>query len=107
ARRTPPDGAEVRAESRGSNMKQVLAFSRPDGRRAIRNFIAIIAATDAANPVVRRLADAVPGCVAITPLYGRGQLGDDLALSVRTMIGLGSNPNVYATLVVSLEEAAG
>lgn len=85
----------------------LTAFRRADGRVGIRNYLAVIAATDAANPVVRRIAAAVPGAVAITPLYGRGQLGEDLALSVRTMIGLGSNPNVYGTLVVSLETVAG
>jgi altronate dehydratase large subunit len=84
-----------------------MAYTRPDGRRAIRNLLAIVAATDAANPVARRLAAAVPDCIAITPLYGRGQLGDDLALSIRTMVGLGSHPNVFATLVVSLERVAG
>jgi altronate dehydratase large subunit len=83
------------------------AFRRSDGRVGIRNYLAVIAATDAANPVVRRIAAAVPGAVAITPLYGRGQLGEDLALSVRTMIGLGSNPNVYGVLVISLETVAG
>jgi altronate dehydratase large subunit len=88
-------------------MKTIMAYRRPDGRRGLRNYIAVIGATDAANPVVRRIAAAVPGCVAITPLYGRGQLGQDLAQSVRTMVGLGSNPNVFATLVVSLERVAG
>lgn len=88
-------------------MTPLMAYTRPDGRRGIRNLLAIVAATDAANPVARRLAAAVPDCVAITPLYGRGQLGEDLALSVRTMVGLGSHPNVYATLVVSLERVAG
>ncbi len=88
-------------------MTALLGYRRADGRVGIRNFVAIIAATDAANPVARRIAAAVPGCVAITPLYGRGQLGADLALSVSTMIGLGSHPNVYAALVVSLERVAG
>jgi altronate dehydratase large subunit len=86
---------------------KLTGFRRTDGRIGIRNYLAVIAATDAANPVVRRIAGAVPGAVAITPLYGRGQLGEDLALSVRTMIGLGSNPNVYGALVVSLEQVAG
>jgi altronate dehydratase large subunit len=88
-------------------MSEIMAYTRPDGRRGIRNLLAVVAATDAANPVARRLAAALPDCVAITPLYGRGQLGDDLALSIRTMVGLGSHPNVYATLVVSLERVAG
>jgi altronate dehydratase large subunit len=85
----------------------LTGFRRADGRVGIRNYLAVIAATDAANPVARRIAAAVPGAVAITPLYGRGQLGEDLAQSVRTMIGLGSNPNVYGALVVSLETVAG
>lgn len=83
-----------------------FAYRRSDGRIAIRNFLAVISATDAANPVARRLAASVPEAVAITPLYGRGQLGEDLELSVRTMVGLGTNPNVYAVLVVSLEPVA-
>jgi altronate dehydratase large subunit len=86
---------------------KLTGFRRADGRIGIRNYLAVIAATDAANPVVRRIAGAMPGAVAITPLYGRGQLGEDLALSVRTMIGLGANPNVYGALVVSLEKVAG
>ena len=85
----------------------LTGFRRTDGRVGIRNYLAVIAATDAANPVARRIAAAVPGAVAITPLYGRGQLGEDLAQSVRTMIGLGSNPNVYGALIVSLETVAG
>jgi len=88
-------------------MNTLQGYLRPNGQIGIRNYLAIVAATDAANPVARRLAAAVPGCVAITPLYGRGQLGDDLAQSVRTLIGLGAHPNVYATLVVSLERSAG
>lgn len=84
-----------------------LGFRRADGTLGIRNILAVISATDAANPVARRLAAAVPDAVALTPLYGRGQLGDDLDLSIRTMAGLGLNPNVYAVLVVSLEPVAG
>lgn len=82
-------------------------FRRPDGSVGLRNYLAVIAATDAANPVARRIAASIPGAVAITPLYGRGQLGDDLELSINTMAGLGLNPNVYAALIVSLEPVAG
>lgn len=82
-------------------------YRRRNGTVGIRNYLAVISATDAANPVARRLAAAVPGAVAITPLYGRGQLGDDLDLSINTMAALGAHPNVYATLTVSLEPVAG
>ena len=84
-----------------------LGFRRADGAVGLRNILAVISATDAANPVARRLAAQVPDAVALTPLYGRGQLGDDLDLSIRTMAGLGLNPNVYAVLIVSLEPVAG
>lgn len=84
-----------------------LGFHRADGSVGIRNYLAVIAVTDAANPVARRLAAAIPDAVAITPLYGRGQLGDDLELSISAMTGLGLNPNVFAALVVSLEPVAG
>lgn len=82
-------------------------FRRTNGAIGTRNYLAVIAVTDAANPVARRIAAAVPSAVAITPLYGRGQLGDDLELSIRTMAGLGANPNVYGVLTVSLEPVAG
>jgi altronate dehydratase large subunit len=82
-------------------------FRRANGSVGLRNYLAVIAATDAANPVARRIAAATPGAIAITPLYGRGQLGDDLELSISTMAGLGLNPNVYAVLIVSLEPVAG
>jgi altronate dehydratase large subunit len=82
-------------------------FRRKNGTVGLRNYLAVIAATDAANPVARRIAASVPGGVAITPLYGRGQLGKDLEQSINTMAGLGINPNVYAALIVSLEPVAG
>lgn len=82
-------------------------FRRKSGAIGLRNYLAVIAATDAANPVARKIAASVPGAVAITPLYGRGQLGADLELSINTMAGLANNPNVFATLIVSLEPVAG
>src|SRR3972149_1038941 len=74
--------------------REVLAFRRGDGRVGIRNHVAAIAAADMANPSARRLAAAVPGALAITALYGRGQLGEDYEQTVRTLAGLGANPNV-------------
>jgi (2R)-sulfolactate sulfo-lyase subunit beta len=44
--------------------------------------------------------------VAITALYGRGQLGEDYEQTVRTLVGLGANPNVASALVLGLEPVA-
>lgn len=81
-------------------------YRRADGRLGIRNHVAVIAAADMANPAVRRLAAAAPGAVAVTALYGRGQLGEDYEQTVRTLAGLGANANVSAALVISLEPVA-
>src|SRR3546814_3938802 len=36
--------------------------------------------------------------------YGRLQFGEDLELHFRTLIGMGSNPNVAAVIVIGIEE---
>lgn len=83
------------------------AYRRGDGRIGIRNLLLVMAVTDAGNPVARSIAAHVSGAVAVAPPYGRGQLGEDLEQTVRTFVGLGLSPNVYAVLVVSLEPVAG
>ena len=69
----------------------------------VRNFVAIISAADAVNPVARRIASLVNGTVPIYTAYGRGMKGEDGRRHVRTRAGLGRNPNVAAALVVGLE----
>jgi altronate dehydratase large subunit len=58
---------------------------------------------DSANPTVRRIADMVPTVQPVTIPYGRGQYGEDGDQTRRVLTGLGSNPNVAACVVVSLE----
>ena len=82
---------------------QLWGYPRPDGDIGIRNHVAIVAAMDNANPTVRRVAAAVRGAVAVTCSFGRALMGEDLELHERTLIGLGTNPNVYGAVVVSLE----
>lgn len=78
-------------------------YLRPDGRIGIRNHVVVLAAMDSANPTVRRIGNMVPSAVPVTIPAGRGQYGEDGAQTVRTLIGLASNPNVGGCLVVSLE----
>ncbi|HVZ45422.1 MAG TPA: UxaA family hydrolase [Ramlibacter sp.] len=84
-----------------------MGFRRRDGGIGIRNLMVVLSATDAANPVARSIAAQFPDAVAVTPPGGRGQLGDDLEQRIRTLVGLGCSPNVFAVLVVSLESVAG
>lgn len=81
----------------------ILGYPRPDGSFGIRNHVAVIAAMDNVNPVVRRICDAVKGTVPICVAYGRGQFGDDLAQHDRVLLGYATHPNVAAALIVGLE----
>ncbi len=82
---------------------QLWGYARPDGSIGIRNHVAVIAAMDNSNPTVRRVVAAVKGTVAITPSFGRAMMGEDAAQHVRTLVGMGTNPNVYGAVVISLE----
>ncbi len=78
-------------------------YRRSDGRYGVRNLVAVMAAADNANPLVRRLAAETPGVVCLEASYGRGQLGEDLKLTLRTMAGLATHPNLSQCLVVSFD----
>jgi len=78
-------------------------FLRKDGRFGIRNLVVVMAAADNVNPLASMLAQDVPGVVCLRAGYGRGQLGKDLDLTLRTMAGLAAHPNVSGSLVVSFE----
>ncbi|WP_046869168.1 UxaA family hydrolase [Microvirga massiliensis] len=82
-------------------------FEREDGRKGVRNFVAVMAAADNVNPLARQLAAAVPGVVCLPASYGRGQLGADFELALRAMAGLAAHPNVASCLVVSFEPESG
>ena len=81
---------------------EILMFPRKDGSYGIRNHLVIMAASACASETVKKIADLVHGAVPLTHQHGCCQVGDDLKLSVNTLIGLGKNPNVGAVLVVGL-----
>src|SRR6266852_5321027 len=78
-------------------------YARENGRRGIRNLIAVLAAADNVNPLARHLAAQNPGVICLPASYGRGQMGEDFELSLRAMAGLAAHPNVAVCLVVSFE----
>lgn len=82
---------------------KLWGYRRKNGDIGIRNHVAVIAAMDNTNPVVRRAVNAVRGAVALTPCFGRAMLGIDYEQHKNTLIGLGTNPNVYGAIVISLE----
>ena len=49
------------------------------------------------------VAHNIKGTLPLSHAYGRLQFGEDLELFFRTMIGIGSNPNVAAVVVIGIE----
>ena len=60
-------------------------YQRENGRKGIRNLVAVLAAADNVNPLARQLAARNPGVVYLPASYGRGQMGRDFELSLRAM----------------------
>lgn len=81
-------------------------YRRSDGRAGVRNLVAVMAAADNVNPVLHLLQARMPGIAAIPASYGRGQLGEDLEITLRSMAGLAAHPNVAGCLIVSFEHAS-
>jgi altronate dehydratase large subunit len=81
----------------------LTGYPRDNGRKGIRNLVAVLAAADNVNPLVRRLAARNPGVTCLPASYGRGQMGRDFDVSLRAMAGLAAHPNVAGCLVVSFE----
>jgi len=83
--------------------ESLTGYLRENGRKGIRNFVAVLAAADNVNPLVRQLAERVPGTLCLPASYGRGQMGKDFDLALRAMSGLAAHPNIAKCLVVSFE----
>lgn len=81
----------------------LTGYRRSDHRYGVRNLVCVMAAADNANPLARKLADAVPGTVCLPASYGRGQLGADLETTLDTLAGLAAHPNVAGCLIVAFD----
>mgnify|MGYP000850282501 CR=1 FL=1 len=85
------------------SLGKVFGYRRENGRVGIRNHVAILALDDLSGAACEAVANNVKGCLALPHAYGRLQFGEDLMLTFRTLIGIGSNPNVAACVVIGIE----
>jgi altronate dehydratase large subunit len=84
-------------------MKDVfLGFERENGTVGVRNLIAIIPSVFCSAKVAERVAQNVPGAVHFRHPVGCSQVGEDLEITARTLIGIGRNPNFAGVVVVGL-----
>ena len=81
--------------------KTFMGYHRPDGGIGIRNYVAILSTVCCANMVAEQIAKEVAGSVAICHGHGCGRR-PERPMHNRVLVGLGTNPNVYGVVVVSL-----
>lgn len=77
-------------------------YRRPGGRMGIRNHVLVLSTVGCANMLVRKIAEQVPGAVALENSKGCGQVGSGREIMRRCLINLTLNPNVFGTLIVGL-----
>lgn len=79
-------------------------WKRENGRVGVRNHVVILPLDDLSNAACEAVANSIKGTLALPHAYGRLQFGEDLEVFFRTLIGIGSNPNVAAVVVIGIEE---
>ncbi|NYT11259.1 MAG: UxaA family hydrolase [Methanomassiliicoccales archaeon] len=79
-----------------------MGFERENGDAGVRNHVAILPSVVCANEVAKRIEARVENTRAFLHHQGCIQMGKDLDMTRRTLVGFGSNPNCSSVLVVSL-----
>jgi altronate dehydratase large subunit len=79
-----------------------LGYPRPHGRVGTRNYLAIIPTVFCANEVAWRIGRKFKSARPLLHHQGCGQLKPDVERVTHTLIGLGTNPNVGAVLLIGL-----
>ena len=85
-------------------MEELFGYRRENGKVGVRNHVVILPVDDISNAACEAVAGHIEGTLALPHSYGRLQYGEDLELHFRTMIGIGSNPNVAAAVVIGIED---
>lgn len=85
---------------------EILGYERKNGTVGIRNYVAVVSVMDSMNPIAARIAEMVSGTVLITDLFGRRMVGDNYEVRQKALIGMATNPNVAAVLLLGLHEPA-
>jgi altronate dehydratase large subunit len=75
-------------------------YRRPDGKAGTRNHVLVIPSVGCSQGTAQAIALGLKGAVYLPNILGCGQLGEDRTLVKKTLVGFGTNPNVFAVLVV-------
>lgn len=81
---------------------KIKGYRRANGQLGIRNHLLILPTSVCSSTVAANIAAQIPGAIALPNQHGCCQIGADYEQTLRTLIGLGTNPNIAAVLVVGL-----
>ena len=81
---------------------EFLGYRRANGQVGTRNYVGVISTVVCANEVAEDIARQVDGAVSFTHHQGCGLPPVNLRQVDDTLVGIGSNPNLAAVLLVSL-----
>ena len=77
-------------------------YRRPDGKAGTRNYVLVIPSVGCSQGVARQIAQGLKGVVYLPNVAGCGQMGEDRTVVKKTLVGFGTNPNIFSVLVVGL-----
>lgn len=77
-------------------------YMRNDGTAGTRNHIGIVSSVICSSIVTNEISEKVQGAIPIVHSNGCAQLGDDFQVTKNMLVGVASNPNIYASLLVGL-----
>jgi len=77
-------------------------YRRRDGGVGIRNLVAVIASAGCINEIPSLACQGIPGAVPMGHNLSCSHLGEDLQRSVRAIVNLCGNPNLYGVVLVGM-----
>ena len=77
-------------------------YRRPDGKAGTRNYVLVIPSVGCSQGAAQAIAQGLKGVIYLPNIAGCGQVGEDRTLVKKTLVGFGTNPNVFAALIVGL-----
>jgi altronate dehydratase large subunit len=75
-------------------------YRRPDGKAGVRNHLLVIPSVVCSQGAAEAMTRNLKGTVYLANVFGCAQVGADREQTKRTLVGFGTNPNVFAVLVV-------
>jgi len=75
-------------------------YRRPNGKAGVRNHVLVIPSVVCSQGAAEAITRNLKGTVYLPNVFGCAQVGADREQTKRTLAGFGTNPNVFAVLVV-------